>query len=67
MSDQVQPLDLFGFNVQKCKTAKYVFNHHYSLQTNQILAILDGLNEISSFRSVTTAWRMAYLEAENQK
>ena len=58
-SDQVQPLDLFGFNVQKCKTAKYVFNHHYSLQTNQILAILDGLNEISSFRSVTTAWRMA--------
>lgn len=58
-SDQVQPLDLFGFNIQKCKTAKYIFNHHYSIQTNQILAILDGLNEIKSYQCVSTAWRMA--------
>ena len=58
-SDQVQPLDLFGFNIQKLKTSKYIFNHHYSMQTNQILAILDGLNEISSFKSITTAFNMA--------
>lgn len=31
-SDQVQPLDLFGLNLQKNKTAKYIFDHHYSLQ-----------------------------------
>lgn len=58
-SDQVQPLDLFGFNIQKCKTAKYIFNHYYSIQTNQIIAILDGLNEIKSYHCVSTAWRMA--------
>lgn len=58
-SDQVQPLDLFGFNVQKYKTSKFIFNHHYSYQTNQILAILDGLNEIQSFHAITTAGKMA--------
>lgn len=55
---QVQPLDLFGFNLQKSKTQKHVFNHHYSLQTNQILEILEGLDEIRSYHAITAAWQM---------
>lgn len=66
-SDQVQPLDLFGFNIQKLKTSKYIFNHHYSFQTNQILGILEGLNEICSYKSVTTAFNMAGIYRSRNK
>lgn len=58
-SDQVQPLDLFGFNLQKNETAKFTFNYHYSYQTNTILRILEGLNKIKSPHNVTVAWQMA--------
>ena len=58
-SDQVQPLDLFRFNIQKNKTAKFIFNQHDSLQSNTILAIIEGLNTIKSPHNVTTAWQMA--------
>lgn len=47
-SDQVQPLDLFGFNIQKNRTQKFIVEKHYTWQTNQILAILEGLNTIRS-------------------
>ena len=58
-SDQVQPLDLYGFNVQKLLTQKYKYNHHYSYQTNQILGILEGLRAIQTPLAITTAWHMA--------
>lgn len=58
-SDQVQPLDLFEFNIQKNKTAKFIFNQHYSLQSNTILAIIEGLSTIKSPYNVTTAYQMA--------
>ena len=58
-SDQVQPLDLFGFNLQKNKTSKYIFNQHYSLQSNTIMAIIEGLNTIKSPHNVKVAWEMA--------
>ena len=57
-SDQIQPLDLFGFNLQKSKTGKFVVNPYYTWQTNQILAIVDGLSAIRSPHSITTAWEM---------
>lgn len=58
-SDQVQPLDLLGFNLQKGRTAKFVPNPHYTQQTNQILAILDGLNHIQTFHIIALSWQMA--------
>lgn len=47
-SDQVQPLYLFGFNIQKNRTQKFIVEKHYTWQTNQIHAILEGLNTIRS-------------------
>ena len=63
-SDQVQPLYLFGFNLQKNKTQKYRNYPYYSAQTNQILAIIDGLNEIRSPHSIKVAWESAGIYRE---
>ena len=63
-SDQVQPLYLFGFNLQKSKTQKYRNCPYYSAQTNQILAIIDGLNEIISPHSIKAASESAGIYRE---
>ena len=57
-SDQLQPLDLLGFNIQKNKSKQLLNNFHYSNQTNQILAIVYGLDYIRSTHIVIEAWKM---------
>ena len=63
-SDQVQPLDLFGFNIQKNRTNKFIVQPHYTWQTNQILAIIEGLNTIRSPHFIRTAWEMSGIYRE---
>lgn len=58
-SDQIQPLDLFGFNLQKNRTGKFIVNPFYTWQTNQILAIIEGLSTIRSPHAIMTAWEMS--------
>ena len=59
-SDQVQPLDLFGFNLQKNTTNRFIVQPHYTWQTNQILAIVEGLHKIRSPHYIRIAWEKYY-------
>ena len=42
-SNQVQPLDIVGFNLQKNRTKTFNVIPFYTLPSNRILAILHGL------------------------
>lgn len=55
-SNQVQPLDLIGFNLQKNRTKTFNIIPFYSLQSNRILAILHGLDYIRTSYYITAAF-----------
>lgn len=65
--DQVQPLDHFGFNIQKSVTQRYKYNAYCSLQTNQILSIIDNLRTIKSPHCIKVAWEQAGTYKERSK
>ena len=58
-SDQVQPLDLLGFNLQKFASSRVHRNKHYSAQTNAILRIIEGLQAVSTSGKIIGAWHRA--------
>ena len=58
-SDQVQPLDLLGFNLQKFASSRVHRNKHYSAQTNAIIRIIDGLQEVTTASKIMGAWHRA--------
>ena len=58
-SDQVQPLDLLGFNLQKFVSSRVHRNKHYTAQTNAILRIIEGVQQISTSSRIMGAWHRA--------